>query len=113
MRNKISYLILSILGQQPVVGGGAHDKQMRGQRAHDLPVVLGHGVQAVVVGHPVGVDGHEDGADVGVDVVVVVAEADVPEDRGLVEVGERDHVGHPVRAEVLAALDLRGENGGF
>ena len=56
-----------------MVGGRADGEEVRRQRADDLPVILGHRVEAVErAEHPVGVHAHEDRADVGVDVAVVV-----------------------------------------
>ena len=63
-------------------------------------------VRTVNVKHAVGVDGEENAAHVGVDEVAVVAQPQVPEERGLVEVGELDHVLHPRLAEVLPDPDL-------
>jgi hypothetical protein len=39
--------------------------------------------------------------------LIVVADAEVPEDGGLVEVAERRHVVDPVDPEVLTSFDLK------
>ena len=66
--------------------------------------------RTVNVKHAVRVDGEENAAHVGVDEVAVVSQPQVPEERGLVEVGELDHVLHPRLAEVLPDADLRTKN---
>ena len=66
--------------------------------------------RTVNVKHAVGVDGEENAAHVGVDEVAVVSQPQVPEERGLVEVGELDHVLHPRLAEVLPDADLGTKN---
>ena len=56
----LSYLVLPILGQKPMIGRGADGEEMRGQGAHDLTLIFRHDIQAVEVKHAVGVHGDED-----------------------------------------------------
>ena len=44
---------------------------------------------------------------IGVDVAVVIADPQVPKNGRLVEVGEGNHVIHPILAQILAGLHLK------
>ena len=62
--------------------------------------------RTVNVEHAVRVDGEENATHVGVDEVAVVSQPQVPEERGLIEVGELDHVLHSSFAQVLPDSNL-------
>lgn len=66
---------LTVLGQEPVVGRCSQCKQVGWQGPNDLPIILVHIIQTINVEHPQRVDSHQDGTDVGVDVLVVVPKA--------------------------------------
>ena len=97
-------------GGHPRVRRRPDGKEMRGKRSQDLVLVLGHRFQSVDVEHPIGVDRDEDGPGVGVDEVGVIAQPQVPEEGGLVQVSELDHVLHPGLAQVLSGAHLETLN---
>lgn len=121
-------LVLSVLGQETVVGRRADGKEVWRQRAQDLAVVAGDDVESVRVRHAVRVYRHQYRAlkqekeiifswtwyliviiqdtYISVDVVIVVADAQVPEDGCLVEVGQSDHIVDTILPQILAALHL-------
>ena len=80
---------------------------MRGKSSQNLVFILSHCVQPVDVKHTVGVDSHENASNIGVDQVTVIPQPQIPQQRGLIEVRQLDHVLHSSFAKILPDSNLK------